>query len=254
MNPIAQKYGASALAGVNLIPTEIAERKKMRTVVTMSVIAVVIAIAAVALAFAVAFIARLAVEADRDNAAADEAAAVAARDGKAQVYYDVRSREQEEFTLAQIGFGEIDYAQLTASIQDTADDESAFDSIHVIGPDADGIVDSSDDGSAYGAGIGSLTFIARADSVDAANALLVRLENVPGVANVRGVTEAVGSDGAETYWSVEGTAVLTDLLLTNRLIPAEGISGVAGVLAPIVEPSAEPSATPAPSPTATEEG
>lgn len=254
MNPTAQKYGASALASVNLIPTEIADRKKMRAAVTSAVLVVVIAVGVVAVGFAISLIARLAVEADRDNAVSDEAAAVSERDGKVQVYYDVLAREQEEFTLGQIGFGEIDYAQLTASIQGTADIDTSFDEIHLLGPSAEGIVDASSEGTVFGSGVGSVEFIARATSVEAATALIARLEAVPGLANVRAVTEEVGSDGANTYWEVEGAAVLTDLLLTNRLVPVDGISGVGAVLAPIVEPSASPSATPTPAPSSTEEG
>ncbi|WP_062295575.1 hypothetical protein [Demequina maris] len=254
MNATAQKYGAPPLAGVNLIPVEIAERKKMRAVITAAVMAVIVAAALVAVAFGAALVAKIAVEADRDTAAQDEATALVERDAKTQVYYDVLAREQEEFTLAQIGYGEIDQADLAASIQQTANDDTSFEVIHVVGPNAQGIVEAGGDGDVYGTGIGTVEFTARATTLETATALLRRLENVPGLANVRGATESIGSDGAGNYWQIEGTAVLTDLLLTNRLIPTEGISDVAGVLAPIVEPDAEASASPSPEPTATEEG
>lgn len=254
MNPIAHKYGASPLPGVNLIPSEIAERKKMRAVVTTAVVVVAIAVAVVALGFATAFVAKLTVESDRDAAMQDEAAAVAGRDGKAPVYDDVRAREQQEFTLAQVGFGEIDYAQLAASIQGTANADTSFDEIVLTGPNGEGIPVEAVEGAAFGPGVGTLEFLARATSLEAANDLISRLEAVPGLANVRGMTDSVGSDGAETYWQVEGTAALTDLLLTDRLLPTGGISGVGDVLAPIVEPSPDASATPSPEPTSAEEG
>ncbi|MDN4473349.1 hypothetical protein [Demequina zhanjiangensis] len=252
MNPIAQKYGAPRLPGINVIPQEIAEKKKMRAAITTAVLVVLIAVAVVIVGFVLAFIARVAIEADRDSAVEDELAAVAERDGKAQIYYDVLEREQEEFTLAQIGFGEIDYAQLTASIQGTASGETRFEEIHLEGPSALGVVDTTSDGSVFGGSIGTVSFIAHAESLEAANALIASLEAVPGIANVRGVTEAVGSDGADSYWRLEGEGVLTDLLLTGRLIPTDGLTAVDSALAPIIGPTVEPSPTPVPS--ASEEG
>ncbi|MDN4486705.1 hypothetical protein QQX10_00825 [Demequina sp. SYSU T00039] len=264
MNPTAQKYGASVLAGVNLIPADIAERKKMRAVRTTAVIVVLIAVGAVVVAFLLALAARGVAQLDLDNASRDQEAAIAERDGKAQVYTDALQREREEYTLAQIGFGEIDYAQLTAQIQATRSDTASFDSILVHGPTADTLGAGPRD-DLYGGAVGTFEFEARAESQASASALLRRLEAIPGIADVRGVTEAFATEGGVDYWEVSGTGSITAKWLTLRLVPEDGFAGVDAVTvveaqdtdeeSPLTAPSAtpSPSAEPTASPSAGEE-
>ncbi|MDN4489391.1 hypothetical protein QQX13_00940 [Demequina sp. SYSU T00068] len=260
MNPAAQKYGAPTLAGVNLIPADIAERKKMRAVRTTAIFVVLIAVGAVVVAFLLALAARGVAQLDLDNASNDQEVAIAERDGKAQVYTDALQREREEYTLAQIGFGEIDYAQLTAQIQSTRSDTASFDSIYYHGPTADSLGSGPRD-DIYGASVGTFEFVARAESQNSASALLRRLEELPGIANVRGVAESFATDDAVDYWEVSGTGSITAKWLTLRLVPQEGFSGVDAVTVVESQESQEgtsleaPSATPEPSvsPSAAEE-
>lgn len=262
MNPVAQKYGAAILAGVDLLPSEIAERKTMRSVRSLAVLMVVIAVGVVIAMFALFFGLRTAAQAGLDDALIAQDAAVAERDGKAGVYDDVRTREAEEYTLAQVGFGEMDYAQLTAAVQSTVDKDTSFDLIEVFGPSAAGLGGGSQD-TVFRGGVGTMTFLARATSLETATALIARMEELPGIGHVRATTEAYATDEGVVYLEVKGAAIITDLRLTGRLVPQEGIAGVdaltiiaeqdpTGFPIPSPEPSAEPSASPSPS--ATEEG
>lgn len=262
MNPVAQKYGAAHLAGINLIPVEIAERKRMRTFVSMAVISVLGAIALVILAFLAAFTTRQAAQGDLDDALAAQTAAVADRDGKAGIYRDVQERESAEYALAQIGFGEMDYAQLTSALQSVTNDDTSFDLFEVAGPSAAGLGGGAQDGVFRG-GVGTFLFEARATSFESATALIERMEAIPGIAQVRGTAEYYDADGSDFYFRVEGAGVITDLRLTGRLTPEGGISGVDALTLiaeqdpeqfpiPVASPSAE--ATPSPSPSASEEG
>lgn len=262
MNPVAQKYGAAILAGVDLLPSEIAERKTMRSVRSLAVLIVVIAVGVVIAMFALFFGLRTAAQAGLDDAMLAQDSAVADRDGKAGVYEDVRTREAEEYALAQVGFGEMDYAQLTAAIQSTVDKDTSFDLIEVFGPSAMGLGGGTQD-SVFRGGVGIVTFMSRATSYDVATQHIARLEALPGIGHVRGTAEAYAPDEGGVYWEVKGSAVITDLRLTGRLVPQEGIAGVdaltiiaeqdpAGFPIPSPEPSAEPAASPSPS--ASEEG
>lgn len=258
MNPVAQKYGAAHLAGINLIPVEIAERKKMRTAQTLAVLAVAIAIGVVIVGFLLFFATRQVAEGRVDDALSAQSAALQARDGKAPVFAAVRQREAEEYTLAQIGFGEIQYAQLTTALQSAETEDTSFDSIVVAGPNALGLGGGTQD-ELFRGGVGTFTFTARADSLESATGLIERLSALPGVAEVRGTSEAYASDGGDTFYQIDGGGVITDLRLTGRLTPEGGITGV-DALAVVAEqdpgsfpmPTAEPTPTPAPS--ASEEG
>ncbi|WP_062520527.1 hypothetical protein [Demequina silvatica] len=260
MNETAVKYGAPGLPGVNLIPAEIAERKKMNTVRGLAILAIVGAIALAILGYLGALAAAGLAQNELDDAAATEAAAVATRDGKASVYTDVLAREQQEYALAQVGYGEMSYSALTNAFQWATNDSTSFDEITVLGPNATAL--GTVDDELFGGGVGGVTFSARAESLDEASQLLERLESLPGIANVRGVSEAYEEDGATTYYRVSGSAVITDLRLTGRLTPEGSLSGIDAVsivaangdqatAAAEAEPSAEPS--PAASTETTEE-
>ncbi|WP_152659418.1 hypothetical protein [Demequina salsinemoris] len=223
----------------------------MRAVITTAVFTVLIALGVVVALWLLALGWKAAASSSRDSAAEEELVAVAERDAKSQVYYDVVERESEEFTLAQIAYGEIDQAQFTAVIQSVANDETSFDTIAILGPNAVGLGGEESEGGIYGSGIGLVTFTARATSLDEATALIDRLDAVPGLANVRYDTEAYQLDGADAYYGVTGKATLTGTLLTHRLIPESTLSDLSNVVAPgVVVPS--PSASPTPSATSEE--
>ncbi|WP_062293375.1 hypothetical protein [Demequina phytophila] len=227
MNETALKYGAPGLPGVNLIPAEIAERKKMNTVRGLAILAIVGAVALAVLGYLGALAAAGLAQGELDDAAATEATSVAARDAKASVYTDVLAREQQEYALAQVGYGELSYSALTAAFQSVANDSTSFDQIDVLGPNATALGTVDDD--LFGGGVGGVTFSARAESLDDATKLLERLEALPGIANVRGTSEAYEEDGATTYYRVSGSAIITDLRLTGRLTPEGSLSGVDAV-------------------------
>ncbi|WP_062464590.1 hypothetical protein [Demequina soli] len=243
MNAVAERYGASTLAGVNLIPREIAARRTMRAVQFGAVVAILIAIAGVGLLFAGAAFAKMSASDERDTAAQDESAAVAARDAKAGVFTDVQVREQEEYTLAQIGYSEIAYSQLTASVQAVFDADTGLDGFTIQGPSASGTVAGSGDTSIYPNGVGTIQITARATTQQKATELIAKLEAVPGLAAVRGTSEAFAVDGADTYYGVSVTGVITANLFTGRLMPTDGISQANELMMSSVEPSPEPSAS-----------
>lgn len=250
MNPVAQKYGAAPLAGVNLIPVEIAERKKMRAVTSMALLVVAAALVVVVLGFLGALALKAAAQGEYDEASSAEAAAVAERDGKASVYDAVAQREMEEYALAQIGSGEIDYAEFTASIQQVFED-AVLDTLTISGPTATGAGDGEGDSQLYGQGVGRVNFSARTASLETATALVDALEAVPGIANVRSQTDAFAGGDGELYWAISGVGTITPSVLTGRLVPEESVSGVGQLLAPAPSVSASP--TPEPSPATTEE-
>lgn len=258
MNPVAQKYGASSFVAVNLIPKEIAERKKMRTVQALAVLMVLVAVGIVAVGFLLFFAAKQVVQGQYDDAVAAEQTAVNERDSKVGVYDAVVERERQEYTLTQVGFGEMSYSQLTMAIQQTADESTSFDEIQVDGPGAFGLGGGSPDPMFQG-GVGSINFTARATSLESATALIQRLEALPGLAGVRGTAEAYASEGANVYYGITGTGVVTSLRLSDRLAPEQSISGVdalaiVSALNPDSQLVPEPAGSPSPAPSASEEG
>ncbi|WP_062377994.1 hypothetical protein [Demequina pelophila] len=232
MNPIAQKYGAPGLAAVNLIPVEIAEQKTLRRVQTLSALAVVAAVGVAGAGYAWGMFEKNSSENARNEAAQAELAAVNARDAKIDIYEQVKAAEREEYALAQIDYGDIDYAQLTAAIQSAMDADTGVDQFQVVGPNASGDVLGEHESDVYGNGVGTVTITARATSFDTATALISRLDAIPGLANVRGTVEAYAGDGADTYYAVDATGVLTDTLLQQRFIPASAISGIGALTEP----------------------
>jgi hypothetical protein len=256
VNTIAHKYGASSLPGVNLLPLEVARRKAMRVVATGAAIAVLGVIVVVGLGYAGVLAAKTVASSDRSNAAAAELNAVAARDAKRTIYDAVVKRESAEYTLAQIGFGEADYAKLSGAVESTADANSSFDSITISGPNALNLGATEPEGEIYGSGIGSIQFKARAVSMETATALIARIEAIPGIANVRSTVEQYSVDGSNVYYSIDGRGALTTKVLTMRLVPTSGLTDVNALLSPKLagpsaSPSAKPSSAPSPAPSAT---
>ena len=259
MNAIAKKVGATGLPAVNLVPRDIAEKRKMRAVQFTALLAVLIAVGVVAAVYVIALGTKGLADNSLADARAQQAQAIAERDAKAPTYVAFVEQEREEFTLAQIGYGEINYADLETAILSMADDETSFDSLQISGPSAAGFGSISTD-PVFGGGVGSFQFTARALSIEGATALLQRIETIPGVAHVEATSEQYSVEGADEYWSVGGAGIITDLRLTQRLIPVGGVTGVSGVTVggalggdTAVVPEPEPEASVSPSPTAEEE-
>ncbi|GIG54620.1 hypothetical protein [Demequina activiva] len=256
MNELAKRIGASPLPAVNLIPKDIAEKRALRAVQVTALFAVLIAIGVVAVAWFLAWGARGLAQDNVDDAVAAEAEAIAERDAKVVVYEAYREREEQEFGLAQVGYGEIAYSALSSSILATADEDTSFDSVAFFGPSAQGLGNVIVD-PVVGGGVGTVEFISRALSLEDANAHLERIEALPGIANVSATTEAYGTDGADVFWLVTGRAVLTEGVLTGRLVPEDSVTGISVgevivAVDPGVAPSPEPSAEPSPSAAAEE--
>jgi hypothetical protein len=164
------------------------------------------------------------------------------------------TRRHQEYALAQIGVGEIDYEQLTAAVLATSNDATSFDNVGFSGPSALG-VGSSQEGF-YGGGVGAITFIARAETFEDASALVERLNAVPGLAKVRASIENYVADGAESFWQVQGEGLVTEVRLTGRLLPIDGITGVDALSIASSSGTAEgpvPLPSPTPEPTVEDE-
>ncbi|MFW7415190.1 hypothetical protein [Demequina sp. SO4-18] len=248
MNELAKRVGSPGLPQVNLLPREFAEKRQMRAVQVAALLAVLIAIGVIVAGYVLALGAKSMAQNDLESARGDQQVALAERDGKVAVHTNTLMREEQEYTLAQIGFGEIDYGQLSAAVLSTANTEASFDSIQFLGPSALGL--GSPQEGFYGGGVGALTFEARTTSYADATDLIARIESVPGIAKARGTAEQYADDGGATYWGVSGSALITELRLTGRLVPEEGITGldptrIAGAGGEPVEPTPTPEPTPA---------
>jgi arginine exporter protein ArgO len=264
MNPqLRAKYGSAHFPSVNLIPKEIAEKKALRRVQFVAVVAILIAVGVVALGYFGALATKQIAQNNVDDALEAQTAAVSERDAKVGVYDNYRRIETEEYGLTQVGFGEIDYAQLTTAIVGTANDETSFDAVQILGPNGAGFGAGTADPVFGVGGVGSIGFTARATSAEEATALIARMEAVPGIAKVTAVTEAYFSEDGNDYWQVEGTAGLSTVRLTMRLVPQDGIAGInvsetVRLQDPNEEPlpvtSASPSASPSADAAATEDG
>lgn len=246
MNDIAKKVGAPGLPQVNLIPKELAEKRAMRAVQVTALFAVLIAVGLIVVGYVLALGAKTLAQNELEDARSEQSQALEARDAKVTVYDNALVREQQEYTLAQIGYGEVDYSQLSASVLATANADSSFDEVHFLGPSALGL--GSVQEGFYGGGVGSVEFVARTSSSEEATALIARLEAVPGIAKARGTAEEYVDDGGSTYWGVTGSALITDVRLTGRILPEEGITGIEPAVIAGGETAAIP--TPEPSPTA----
>jgi hypothetical protein len=259
VNPVATKYGAAPLASVNLVPKDVQDRRKLRAVQFTAGLAVLLAIGAVVLGFLVALGAQAAANSSLADAVARQDAAIAERDAKAPVYDAYVSREEQEFALSQAGFGEINMSQYVMAIGNTAaDGKTNFVEIKVHGPSALGFGGSEPD-ALFGTGVGTIEFTARSVSAIEASRFIARLEAVPGVASVKAVTEEYFDEGGTVYWEIRGTALVTQNVLTMRIIPTETVTGLDALtlvrtqdtdtpgVAPTPEPSASPSASPSPS-------
>lgn len=251
MNDFAKKIGAPALPSVNLIPKDIAEKRAMRAVQFTALMAVVIAVGVVVVGYLGALGAKGLAERELTSARSGQEAAITQRDGMSDVYYAYVDREIEEYTLAQIGFGHVNYEQLATAILATANEDINFDDLRFQLPSAFGYAGVISD-PVFGGGVGSFEFQVRTDSAEAATEFLARMEQVPGVANVYGTVEAFFEDGdSGAYWQVSGQAVITELWLADQLLPEGAISGIEGIdifrvgdeaqTAPVPEPTATPS-------------
>lgn len=261
MNPIASKYGAPLLPQVNLVPKDIAERGAMRRVQTIAALAVLAAVIGLAVVGAGAFGAKTVARGNLDDALAAETAAIEARDAKASVYDQYVVQETREVTMLQVGWAEIDYAALYASITAQVDPEAGYADIHIYGPSAEG-TGGVERHPIDGGGVGTFSVIAQTRTYEQANALVKRLEAVPGLAKVQVEIGQYEQEAPAVSWEARITGVLTPLVLTNRLTPRDGLIEVsivdaiveaaedpnAAVTAPVPsDPAASPSPVPSPS-------
>ncbi|WP_430866787.1 hypothetical protein [Demequina aurantiaca] len=264
MNPeLRSKYGTAQFPGVNLIPKEIAEKKALQRVRLLAVVAIVISIAVVIVGYFGAVAVKTIAQSDLNSALADQTAAVNERDGKVDVYTEYLRLESEEYALTQVGFGEMDYAQLTSAVAGTANAETSYELIYIQGPNAEGFGAPLDDPIFGVGGVGTLQFIAHATSVEEASALVQRLEEVPGIANVTAVSEEFVDENGNLSWKVSGQGIITKLRLMQRLLPTDGVSDIDAsetvrLQDPNEEPlpaaSASPSASPSDAAAAADEG
>lgn len=256
MNPTAQKYGASGFPEVNLVPKEIDQKRIMRVVQVGSVIGVLAVIALVALGYVGALAGKSVANDKLHNAFADEDAALTERNAKADVYTEYATREEQEFALLAVGWGELDYPQLITAILAQDDPETAMISLHVSGPSIT-TIGGGDVDPILGGGIGRVDFQASARSYEAAIALADRLEAIPGIARVQILSQAFGPDHGRDYWLVNGTAAVTDSYLTRRLVPENGLfppelwdTFIQGVISASMASDTVETPAPAPEPTA----
>ncbi len=246
MNPLADKYGAAQLASVNLVPQEIAERKKMRAVQLLAVVVVLIALGLVVIGYLGALGAKELARSDLQDAFNAQVDAFDARDERLPVFGAYVQREVSEYTMAQVGWGEIDMAQFVVAIANQASGkQSSFTTIMVVPPSALGASAEGQD-PVFGNGVGVIRFSATASSAEEATKLIKRIEAVAGVASVRAVSEEASTNGEDPLWNVEGTALITPSALTMRLVPADSLTGLTGeailrTLQGLPEPSASPS-------------
>jgi hypothetical protein len=247
VNPIATKYGASPLPQVNLVPKTINDKRVMGLVRTVAGLAILASVVLVILAFFGAYFAKGVAKDNLYTAFKAEDAAVADRDAKRTVYEDYLAQETSELTLTQIGWAEISYSDLLASILAQDNAESSFDSFHVYGPNANGL-GGSEISPVFGGGVGRLDFVAYVRTYEEGVALVARLEEVPGIAKVYGVTQKFENSSPSVFWKIEGSAVITPLLLTGRLSPSDGIVSQSVLDAVIDQGSADPTASAVPSP------
>lgn len=222
MNPVAVKYGAPALPQVNLIPPDINDKRAMRAVQTASGLAIVAALVVVGLLAASAFAAKSLAKNDLDQALSRQDQAVAARDAKVAVYQGYVAQENQELTLYQVGWSDMDYSGLLASILAQDNDQTSFEQLEVFPPSASGPGGGTLD-PLFGGGIGTVTFTAYAQSYDDALALIDRLESIPGIAKIYAQTQSYVSESPIVVWQVQGSGIITPLVLTHRLYPEGGI-------------------------------
>lgn len=260
MNPVAQKYGASGFPEVNLLPKEIDQRRIMRVVQVGSVVGVLAVIALLALAYVGALASKSVVQGQLEDVFEKEDAAVKERDEKASVFNEFARREQQEYALLAIGWGETDFASaLTATLaQDNP--EVALIRFDYMGPNVVSVGGEKVDPT-LGGGIGRFNFTYTARTYEEALAYADRLEAVPGIAKVFATNQRFGADHGIDYWTVEGSAVITDAYLTRRLIPENGLFAQslweefiqATIAESLVSDGAVSEPTPEPTPTPSEE-
>jgi len=261
VNQVAKKYGASALPGVNLVPNEIAERRKMRSVRLMAIVAVLIAIGAVVVVYLGAVGTRVAAQSGLNDALNQQDAAIEQRDALAPVYAAYVEREIDEYALSQAGWGEIDLSQFIVAVANEASSDAAsFTSIQFLGPSAVGTGGDTQD-AVFASSIGTITFSAIAESPQEATALIARLEALPGLASVRATGGGFEGNEGEVFWHFDGVATVTPAVLTMRLIPQDSIIGLTpeSIEAAVRAASGQevapaPAPVPSPSPTAQAEG
>lgn len=245
MSEQMRKLGAPSLPGVNLLPKDFAEKRKMRAVQFTGLLAVLVAVAVIVLGYLGALGAKQLAVGDLDEKRNEQTLALDTRDAKAPVYADYVQQEQEEFTLAQIGYGEILYSQYAPGVLAQANDESNFESLVFFGPSALGLGGVTSD-PVFGGGVGTVEFAARTETLEAATELISRLETVPGLARVWGQTEAYASDNESVYYLLEGKAVISPQALTFRLVPDDGLTGIDPTL--FADPDYSPEETSEPEP------
>lgn len=259
MNPVAQKFGAPALPQVNLVPKEFHEKRTMRVVQTFAGLAVAGVIALIAVVYVGTWIAHSVAQDNLNDALADEDVAVLDRDSRKTVYDAYVAQERSELTLAQIGWAEVDYANLLTATIAQDNPEISFKRLEFVLPNAAGGA-STQPVDLWDGGVGTVHFEMYARTYEEGLKGIATLEAVPGIANAYGMVQKYDEQGAVVLWKVSGSAEITELFLTNRLTPVDGLlvqdvldqivlSSQAGPpTAPPVEPTAAPTASPSPSP------
>lgn len=254
MNALADKYGATPLASVNLVPKEIAERKKLRAVQLLAVVAVLVALGLIVVGYLGALGARELARSDLQDAFDAQVQAFEARDQRVSVFDAYVNREVSEYTMSQVGWGEIDMSQFIVAIANQASGKaSSFKTITVLPPSALGAAVQGQD-PVFGNGVGAVNFVATASSAEEATKLIGRIEAVPGVASVRATAEEMTTEDNELVWSVEGTALITPNALTMRLVPSDSLTGLTGEsILQALQGTPVPSASPSPEATESDE-
>lgn len=249
MNPVSSKLGFSSIAEVNLIPADIAEKRKFRAVRNLAVFVVIIATGVIAFAYVAVLAANGVAQLQLNAAVEQERVAVEQRDALSSVYADYVEREYDVLALAQASIGEVKIDAFTANILATSSTTARFETLNLSLPNAQQGAGGTPD-LAFGGGIGVLTFDVVATSPEEATAFIGRLEAVPGIASVRASTEQFSEDEGNLYWRVSGTAAVTDKALQLRLVLIDettGIDPLAVQIAQDAEPVVEESVAPTPS-------
>ncbi|MDE0573048.1 hypothetical protein ON058_06440 [Demequina sp. B12] len=249
MKPVDKKYGAPALPSVNLIPQEIAEATKMRAVKFTAMFAVLIAVGVMVAGYVLALGAKQVAKSGLEDAIDEQRLALASRDSQVETYDALVEYESDAWTLGQIGYGDVDIANLVFSFLEVDTDETAIVGLTYTGPSAAGFsqVNGSD---TMVPGVGTIEFSAQTESYEEATALATRIEALPGLEQVTILTESYSTPDGALVWLVNGNVSIVESALTERFIDDEGFV--------VVDPNAalstdEPAAAPAPSPSPSEE-
>ncbi|WP_062073081.1 hypothetical protein [Demequina sediminicola] len=253
MSNLDKKIGAPALPSVNLIPKEIAEATKMRTIKVTALFAVLVAVGVMVAVYVLALGATQLAKSSLNDAVSEETDVINTRDQQVTVYEDYVSQEEDAWTLGQIGYGETKLSALTFGIANALGDNDRLLSLSFYGPTAEGF-DQRNLTATTSFGVGSIAATVNSESYEAATEAIAAIEAVAGVTDVVGTVESYATASGVVVWETEITATVTENALTGRFIDPESTIGVdpSDVLSD-VEVEAEPEDEPSPEPSASEE-